>query len=73
MIRNSSKTCFSAVSASTGIGVGDRLNLDFESIPATLDEGYPIVTLTKTPHSDESHWVVIYGYGRKPNRIFIAG
>ncbi len=56
-----------------GIGVGERHNLDFESIAATLDEGYPIITLTKTSRSDEVHWVVIYGYGRKPNRVFIAG
>ncbi|MBL9160690.1 MAG: hypothetical protein JNJ70_24635 [Verrucomicrobiales bacterium] len=56
-----------------GIGVGLRHDLDFENIAATLEQGYPIITLTKTERSDVIHWVVIYGYGRRPNRVFIAG
>jgi hypothetical protein len=56
-----------------GIGVSQRHNLDFERIVSTIDQGYPIITLTKTPRSDEEHWVVIYGYGKKPNRVFVAG
>jgi hypothetical protein len=56
-----------------GIGVSQRHNLDFDKIASTIDQGYPIITLTKTLRSDEEHWVVIYGYGRHPNRVFIAG
>ena len=55
------------------IGVSPRYDLDFETIVSTIDQGYPIITLTRTPRTNEAHWVVIYGYGRHPNRVFIAG
>lgn len=56
-----------------GIGVSQRHDLDFEKIVSTINQGYPIITLTRTPRADEHHWVVSYGYGKKPNRVFIAG
>jgi len=27
----------------------------------------------KTGREDTDHWVVIYGYGRRPNLVFVAG
>jgi len=35
--------------------------------------GFPIVTLTKTTLPGTWHWVVIYGVGRRPNRVFVSG
>ncbi|MBX3739974.1 MAG: hypothetical protein KF712_03205 [Akkermansiaceae bacterium] len=54
------------------IGVSIREDLDFSGIRKQIDNGFPIITCVHTddPHID--HWVVIYGYGTKPNRVFIA-
>jgi hypothetical protein len=57
----------------SGIGVAVRENLTFADICKAIESGYPIVTLTKTPREDVVHWVVIYGYGKATNRLFIAG
>jgi hypothetical protein len=57
----------------SGIGVSCRTKMSFADICEAIDSGYPIISLTKTPRSDEVHWVVIYGYGKKPDRVFIAG
>jgi hypothetical protein len=57
----------------SGIGVSCRTKMPFADICEAIDSGYPIISLTKTPRSDEVHWVVIYGYGKKPDRVFIAG
>lgn len=57
----------------SGVGVSIRTNLTFRSIRETLDQGYPIIACVHANEPDVQHWVVIYGYGLKPNRIFIAG
>jgi len=57
----------------SGIGVAVRENMTFADICKAIGSGYPVITLTKTPRADEVHWVVIYGYGKAPNRLFIAG
>lgn len=56
-----------------GIGVSEKHDLTFKKIAATLDEGFPILTLTRTNERNIQHWVVLYGYGKNPNRVFIAG
>jgi hypothetical protein len=56
-----------------GIGVSEKHDLTFNKIVATLDEGFPIITLIRTKEKNIQHWVVIYGYGKNPNRIFMAG
>ncbi|QIF02843.1 C39 family peptidase [Roseimicrobium sp. ORNL1] len=55
------------------IGVSVKRELTFKQIAAALDHGYPILTLTRTPRPNEVHWVVLFGYGKNPNRVFMAG
>lgn len=57
----------------SGVGVSVRENLTYDRIAETLEEGYLIITCVKTGQSDVDHWVVAYGYGVSPNRIFVAG
>jgi hypothetical protein len=56
-----------------GVGVSERGDLNFAAICDMIEEGFPIITLVRTGSPDVVHWVVIYGYGTKPNRVFIAG
>lgn len=57
----------------SGIGVSIRKKLGFHEIRREIDAGFPILTCVKTEDEDVEHWVVIYGYGLKPNRLFLAG
>ena len=56
-----------------GVRVGRRTDLDFGGIVAAIDAGRPIAVVVRTRNIDVHHWIVIYGYGRKPNRVFVAG
>jgi hypothetical protein len=49
-----------------------RTDLDFSGIVDAIDEGRPIAVVVRARDRDADHWVVIYGYGRKPNRAFVA-
>ena len=59
-----------------GIAVNWRNDLDFSSIMAAIDRNKPIATVVHY-HGENmvvvKHWVVIYGYGKSPPRIFVAG
>ena len=57
----------------SGVGVGHRDDLTFAKICRAIDDGFPIITLVGSTDPEVEHWVVLYGYGRKPNRVFIAG
>lgn len=57
----------------SGIGVSIRHNLDFAEIRRQIDSGFPIITCIKTASPLVDHWVVIYGYGRNSDRVFLAG
>ena len=46
--------------------------LDFKTIQAELQQGRPILTAIHRK-DDEWHWIVIYGFGVKPSRIFFIG
>jgi len=59
-----------------GVAVSDRKDLDFDGIQQCLRDGKPILVSIagNSLFDDEAgHWVAIYGFGRKPNRIFICG
>lgn len=56
----------------SGVGVSIRNDLDFAGIREQIDSGFPIISCVHTDDPDVDHWVVIYGYGIKPNRVFIA-
>ena len=58
---------------SLGVGVTWRKDLNFAAICQAIDAGRPVIACMKTIHDDIDHWTVIYGYGRRPNLVFVAG
>jgi len=59
-----------------GISVSHRNDLDFDQIKSLLRAGKPILVCTGEGalfDDDAAHWVVIYGCGWNPNRIFLSG
>jgi len=54
-----------------GIVVKRWTRLTFAGIAGAIDEGCPIIASVEATFGD--HWVVIYGYGRKPDRVFVLG
>jgi hypothetical protein len=57
---------------SCGLHVSHRKKLSFARLCQAIDRGRPVVVLIDNPGSEDDHWVVVYGYGRRPDRLFIA-
>ena len=55
------------------IGVSRKTKLTFDDVGAAIEAGRPVLACVKTDEPDTHHWVVIYGYGRRPNIVFVAG
>jgi hypothetical protein len=56
-----------------GVGVAIRSNLNYQSIRAAIESGFPLVAgIGNGMFEDGDHWIVIHGVGWKPNRIFIS-
>lgn len=53
------------------IGVKTRRNMTFDEIAEAIEDGTPIATTIEK--GKDEHWIVIYGYGVGPSRLFIAG
>jgi ABC-type bacteriocin/lantibiotic exporter with double-glycine peptidase domain len=51
-----------------GLRAGVRYDVDFTRIGREIDRGKLIVSYL----ADAEHWVVVYGYGRDPDRLFVA-
>jgi len=58
---------------SLGIGVKRRTKLTFGDICTALGAGNPVLVCVTTSDPFTRHWVVIYGYGRRPKLLFVAG
>ena len=58
---------------SLGIRVSRKTNLTFDDLGAAIDAGHPVMVCVTTNENGTDHWVVIYGYGRRPNLVFVAG
>jgi hypothetical protein len=56
----------------SGIRVGERRNLTFDWMASFVKKGMPIITAVRRD-SGISHWIVVYGVGYRPRRLFIAG
>lgn len=56
-----------------GIHVSRKTNLSFPAICHAIDAGQPILVCLRTSRADTNHWVVLYGYGRRPRLVFVAG
>ena len=55
-----------------GVGVGIRRDFDFDSIAEAIESGYPIIAGVGHEFSDGDHWIIIYGVGYHPKRVFLA-
>jgi len=55
----------------SGVGVSVRRNLTWSDIRTAINKGSPIAVLVKRETCD--HWVLLYGVGVNPKRVFIAG
>lgn len=51
-----------------GVSANTRYDLDFARLSRTLDAGRLLIAY----HHPMEHWVVVYGYGRDPDRVFVA-
>ena len=56
-----------------GVSVSVRHDLTFAALAAAIDRGRPLAMIVNTSCPDYSHWVVAYGYGRHPSRVYVAG
>jgi len=56
----------------SGLRVRERDDLTFAGLGAAIDAGQPVIVTVQNPGADAAHWVVVYGYGLKPNRVFLA-
>lgn len=53
---------------SQGVRANLRYDMNFDRMAASLDAGKVLIGYLE----DEEHWLVIYGFGRSPQRIFVA-
>ena len=51
-----------------GLRAGLRYDMDFASTQRCIDAGKVLIGYL----NDEHHWLVLYGYGERPRRIFVA-
>jgi hypothetical protein len=58
---------------SLGLGVARRTRLTFDDLCEAIDAGSPVMVCVTTSDPYTHHWVVLYGYGRRPNLVFVAG
>ena len=54
------------------IGVSVRTDLTFAAVHGALERGFPVIVQIGHEYADGDHFVVIHGYGWRPNRIFIC-
>lgn len=57
----------------SGIAVQERDDLKWSDLRRSIENGHPLIVSVTTRKEDVLHWCVIYGIGRKPNRVFLAG
>jgi ABC-type bacteriocin/lantibiotic exporter with double-glycine peptidase domain len=53
---------------SAGISANVRYDLGFDELRRVLDQGRLVIGY----HHGLEHWIVIYGYGLSPERVFVA-
>ena len=45
----------------------------FEVIAKSISDGFPIVAHVNNPGEEDDHWVVVYGFRRRPPPAFRGG
>jgi hypothetical protein len=53
-----------------GVGVSVREKMTFGDIVKAIEDGFPVATTVRRPESQ--HWVLVYGVGRRPDRVYLA-
>jgi hypothetical protein len=58
-----------------GVGVSHiRREPSFEQLCGWIDEGFPVICVTDPDRRDRTeHWMVVYGYQRRPAQVLTAG
>jgi len=55
-----------------GVGVSVRSNLNYASIREAIESGFPVITTVSYGNTFAEHWIVIYGVGWRPKRVFLC-
>ena len=55
-----------------GVGVSVRADLNYRSIRASIEAGFPVITTIGYQQAEAEHWVVVYGAGWRPRRVFVC-
>jgi hypothetical protein len=55
-----------------GLRVTSKRNLHFGDLCQFINKGSPVLVVIRNPGADSRHWVVIYGYRRIPDQVFLA-
>ncbi len=55
-----------------GLRVSVRKDLTFLGLIRCIKQGSPVLVSIHNPGSASRHWVVVYGYGRHPDQVYIA-
>ena len=53
-----------------GVGVSIRRKLSFIELCSAIENGRPVIVGVGHEHEDGDHWIVLYGFGHRPKRIF---
>ena len=56
----------------SGLKVEDRFGLTFADLCQAIDQGRPVIIGIHHPGRANGHRVTVYGYGRQPDRVFLA-
>ncbi len=57
---------------SCGLRVGIHTRLRFRDIRKAIDRNRPIMAHIINPGAEDGHWIAIYGYSLRPDRVFLA-
>jgi hypothetical protein len=55
-----------------GLSVKSRRQLQFGDLCRSIKAGRPVLVVIRNPGADDWHWVVVYGYRRIPDQIYLA-
>jgi len=55
-----------------GVAVSLRSNLNYARIREAIEGGFPVITTVSYENADADHWIVIYGVGWQPRRVFLC-
>lgn len=58
---------------SCGVRVVAEHRLTFAGFCRAIDQGSPVIVSIHNPGATCGHWVVVYGYSRRPAALYVAG